>query len=56
MASDTQIKHLLNRSNQDEFNAVMEFLESLTEEERERFFGFIQGAIFVKRLNTQQPA
>lgn len=43
---------LLDKNNQQEAEAVMEFLEELDQNEKKEFLVFMQGIRFAKGLNT----
>lgn len=51
-----QMETMLEQGNRKEAEEVMEFLDSLTQNEKRDFFIFMQGAKFAKALPTGKPA
>ena len=52
MNQENQTETMIAQENQTEAEEVMEFVESLTQNEKKEFFAFLQGAKFVKKLMT----
>lgn len=51
---ETNMETLLNKNNQQEVEAVMEFLGDLDQSEKKEFLVFMQGIRFAKGLNQKR--
>lgn len=54
MAEKTNTETMLNTENQSEAAEVMEFVKTLSQNERKEFLAFLQGAKFIKSLEEPE--